>query len=175
MLLRYAGEYLLADCIVPQAQHRGCGEGPRAVGSPDLRAGDAIAFASRFFRTFDQAAVGDTILHAWEPPDVMDLVEQDQTQDFPDPRYGAEQVQGIRAILLGSGGARQTRRLILLLAVGWCPHDLPPSGARLARGPRMPAGRFTLSRVAPHRGGGASDAPSISCCGVRFRGMSVVA
>jgi hypothetical protein len=37
-------------------------------------------------------------------------------------------------------GARQTRRLILRLSVDWVPPDLPPSGACLALGTRMPEG-----------------------------------
>ena len=55
-------------------------------------------------------------------------------------------------------GASKIRRLILLLSVGWLPPYLRPSGACLALGTRMPAGLFTLSRVAPLRGCVSSDA-----------------
>jgi hypothetical protein len=44
---------------------------------------------------------------------------------------------------------------------GWGPPDVPPSGAGLTRGPRLPAGLCTRSRVAPHRGGGAADAQGL--------------
>ena len=58
---------------------------------------------------------------------------------------------------IGSGGASQQRRVILLLSVGWVPPDLGPSGACLHRGTRMPAGLVTPPRVTPHRGGASSD------------------
>jgi hypothetical protein len=56
----------------------------------------------------------------------------------------------------GRAGARHRRRVLLRLAVDGVPPDWRPSGAGLARGPRRPAGLFTLSRVTPHRGGVAS-------------------
>ena len=59
---------------------------------------------------------------------------------------------------LGRAGARKTRRLSLLLAVGECPPSLPPSGACLARGTRVAFRLFTPSRVAPHRGCAAAAA-----------------
>ena len=37
-------------------------------------------------------------------------------------------------VSIGRGGARQTRRLILLIAVGWVPPYLGPSGACLTLG-----------------------------------------
>ena len=60
---------------------------------------------------------------------------------------------------IGRGGARKLRRLIRLLAVGWRPPYVGPSGAGLPRGARRPIGLVTPSRVAPHRGGAASEAP----------------
>jgi hypothetical protein len=69
-------------------------------------------------------------------------------------------------LVIGSGGASQTRRLILRLAVGWRPPDWRPSGACRSLGTRMPAGLFTLSRVAPLRGCVSADA--------RWRTFSVV-
>src|SRR5215217_4565421 len=56
----------------------------------------------------------------------------------------------------GRDGARKRRRLILLISVDWVPPDWRPSGAGLARGPSMPAGLVTPSRVTPHRGGVSS-------------------
>jgi hypothetical protein len=58
---------------------------------------------------------------------------------------------------MGSGGARQTRRLITLLAGGWRPPDWGPSGAGRTRGARVPAGLVTPSRVTPDRGRAAAD------------------
>src|SRR6266571_1719648 len=60
--------------------------------------------------------------------------------------------------VIGRAGASKTRRLILLISVGWLPPDWPPSGAGLYLGTSMPAGLVTLSRVAPHRGCVSSDA-----------------
>src|SRR6266581_6368166 len=58
---------------------------------------------------------------------------------------------------IGRAGARKTRRLITLLSVDWLPPSLPPSGACLTRGTRVPFGLFTLPRVTPHRGCASSD------------------
>src|SRR5262249_45974214 len=53
---------------------------------------------------------------------------------------------------IGRAGASKRRRLILLLAVGWVPPYVCPSGACLRRGTSLPDGLVTPSRVAPHRG-----------------------
>jgi hypothetical protein len=58
---------------------------------------------------------------------------------------------------IGRGGASQTRRWLTLLAVGWRPLDVWPSAAGLTRGPRVPAGLVTPSRVTPYRGCASSD------------------
>ncbi len=62
--------------------------------------------------------------------------------------------------VIGRGGARQTRRVLRLLAVDGGPPDWRPSGAGLARGTRGGCSRFTPSRGTPHRGGAAADARS---------------
>jgi len=54
-------------------------------------------------------------------------------------------------------GSQSSRRLILRISVGWVPPDVYPSGAGLARGPRVSCRRFTRTRMAPHRGGLSSD------------------
>src|SRR5215510_670878 len=53
---------------------------------------------------------------------------------------------------LGRAGASKTRRLITLISVGWVPPDLPPSGACLTRGTRVPVGLLTPPGVTLHRG-----------------------
>jgi hypothetical protein len=42
--------------------------------------------------------------------------------------------------VIGRGGASKTRRLILLISVGWLPPYLRPSGAGLDLGTSMPYG-----------------------------------
>jgi hypothetical protein len=102
MCFRPAGEQLLARRVMPQAQYGGFGEGPLEGGSADLRAGDPVACAGRFLGALDQAAVRDTVLHAREPLKVLDLVEQDQTQDVPDAEDGAQEGQGLREVFSSS-------------------------------------------------------------------------
>jgi hypothetical protein len=60
-------------------------------------------------------------------------------------------------VFLGRAGARKTRRLIMLISVGWVPPSLYPSGACLMLGTRIPFGLVTPPRVTPHRGCGSSD------------------
>ena len=58
---------------------------------------------------------------------------------------------------IGRAGASQTRRLILLISVGWLPPDVSPSAACLMLGTRVAFGLFTLPRVTPSRGCASSD------------------
>jgi hypothetical protein len=58
---------------------------------------------------------------------------------------------------IGRAGARKTRRLILLISVGWLPPYVHPSGACLNRGTRVPFGIITPPRVPPNRGCVSSD------------------
>lgn len=68
---------------------------------PHLRAGGAGACARRFLGPLDEAARGDAILHAREPVDSMDVVEQDETPNLADARARLEALQGLRIVLLG--------------------------------------------------------------------------
>jgi hypothetical protein len=58
---------------------------------------------------------------------------------------------------IGRAGASKTRRLIMLISVGWLPPYLYPSGACLNLGTRVPCGLITPPRVTPHRGCVSSD------------------
>jgi hypothetical protein len=60
------------------------------------------------------------------------------------------------AVVIGRAGARHTRRVLRLLAVGGVPPAGRPSGAGRARGPRVACRLATLPRGAPHRGGAAA-------------------
>jgi hypothetical protein len=117
LLFRQASEQLLARRMIPQEQHGGFGEGPREIGLADRRAGDPVACAGRFLGTRAHAAIRDNVLHAREPLQVMALGAQDHTQDVPDAGYGAQEVQGSRTVLLGSGH-EGSRQLAAALVVG---------------------------------------------------------
>src|SRR5882724_5808049 len=58
-------------------------------------------------------------------------------------------------------GSQSSRRLIMLISVGWVPPDLWPSGAGLDRGTRVSCSRFTPARMAPNRGCLSSDRRSV--------------
>ena len=60
-------------------------------------------------------------------------------------------------VSLGRAGARKTRRWIRLLAVGWFPPSVSPSGACRTRGPSVPCGLLTPPRGPPHRGGASAE------------------
>ena len=60
----YTGEIALPCRIVAQEQCRRFGKGPREVDIPNFFAGRTQAFARGFLGAFDQATIGDKILHA---------------------------------------------------------------------------------------------------------------
>src|SRR5215813_5706381 len=60
-------------------------------------------------------------------------------------------------VYIGRAGASKTRRLIMLISVGWVPPYLYPSGACLHLGTRVPCGLITPPRVTPNRGCASSD------------------
>src|SRR6266852_4932779 len=86
MFVLEAGEIFLARRIVSQKEHRRFREGPLEVRMADLRAGGSRAFARGFLRTFDESAIGHEILDPREAGNVMNLVEQHQTQNLADAR-----------------------------------------------------------------------------------------
>jgi hypothetical protein len=80
--------------------------------------------------------------------------------DFPCQEGGATCLRlhhDFSPVSIGCAEARQTRRLITLISVGWRPPDWHSSGACLALGTRGPFGLFTLPRVTPYRGGASAD------------------
>jgi hypothetical protein len=85
-----AGQICLARRMAAEEQHRRFGEGPLEIGIADLRAGGAIPLPRRFLGAFDQAAIGHKILDPRETGDIMDLVEQDQTQNLANAGDGWE-------------------------------------------------------------------------------------
>ena len=101
MFFLQAGQILLACKMVAEEADRRFGEGPLEICIANLRAGGAIALPRRFLGAFDQAAIGHKILDPREAGDIMDLVEQHQTQNLADAGDGLEPVQGLCVVLLG--------------------------------------------------------------------------
>src|SRR5262245_33454354 len=60
-------------------------EGPLEVRMAELRSRGAVALTRGFLGTLDQATVGDKILHAGKALDVVDFIQENQTQDLPKP------------------------------------------------------------------------------------------
>ncbi len=96
-----AGAIFLGRRIVPQQQDSGFRKGPLEMGIADLRAGGPVAFARGFLGTCDESARGHEILHARETVDVMDVVEQEHTQNRADAGDGLQSIQGLRIVLRG--------------------------------------------------------------------------
>ena len=89
----------LAVRVTPQEKNRGFREGPFEVGVADLLAGGSQALSSGFLGAFDKPAVGDEILDTREAFDVVNLVENDECQNFPDTRNRAESMECLRVVL----------------------------------------------------------------------------
>jgi hypothetical protein len=66
----------------------------------DFGAGRAVSFAGGFPGTFDQAAIGDKILHPGEPVNIVDFIEQHEAENLADARHGVEQIQGVGIMVL---------------------------------------------------------------------------
>ena len=63
----------------------------------DFGSAGAVAFASRFSGAFDQPGIGDKILDRSKALDVVDLVEDNQGQDFTDAVHGTKQLKSPNA------------------------------------------------------------------------------
>lgn len=58
--------------------------------SPDRGATGAVLFVSRFARALDQPAIGQEVADLLEAFDVLDLVQDRERQDLPDPKVTDE-------------------------------------------------------------------------------------
>src|SRR4029434_3694532 len=82
MLFLQLGQILLSG-LVPSQEQRGCfRKGPFEVRVPNLVPRSAQAFTPRFFRTLDESTIRSKILHTGEAIDLVNFVEQDETEDF---------------------------------------------------------------------------------------------
>ena len=71
------------------------------MGIADFVARGPQAFTGRFLATFDQAAIRGEVLHAWEAADVMDFIEQHETENLANAGYGLQQIQGVGIMRFG--------------------------------------------------------------------------
>jgi len=100
-------EVLLARGMVPQQQDGRFRAGPLELGVADLCARGAVPLPSRLLRALDEAAIREAILDPREPADVVDCLEEPETQDLADAGHGLPPVEGIRVVLLGQAHAGQ--------------------------------------------------------------------
>ena len=89
----------LAGGIVPEKQHGGFGAGPFERGMTNFRAGGAVAFPRRFLGAFDQAALGHKILNPGKAHNIMNRIQEDQSQDFANPGDRLPPVQRLGMVL----------------------------------------------------------------------------
>ena len=90
MFVLQAGQRLLAGKMVAEEEDRRFGERPREIRIAALRAGGALPLPRRFLGACAQAARGHKILDPRETGAIMDLVEQDQTQNLANAGDGWE-------------------------------------------------------------------------------------
>src|SRR6185369_4163767 len=83
-------------------EHGGFGKSPAEMDVADLFAGSPQAFPARFFGAFHQATVGDEILHAGKPRNVLNLIENDQRQNLSDPWHGLEPRKRLHIVRFGT-------------------------------------------------------------------------
>ena len=77
------------------------GKCPLQMRVANLAARGAIHFAGGLFSRFHQTAVGSEILDTGESADIVNLVKDDQRQDFPDAGNRVEQIDSVRIVLFG--------------------------------------------------------------------------
>ena len=88
MFVLQAGEVFLRRCTVSKEQHGGFRKGPFEMGIADFGAGGAVTFPSGLLASFDQATIRDKILDPGEALNVMDFVEQHETENLADTGHG---------------------------------------------------------------------------------------
>lgn len=113
-----AGHMLWPGRILPEEQHGRFGKGPREVRGPDFFARGAIACARGFPGTLDQAAGRDAILHAGEPGDIVDCIEQYEAAELADTGHGVSQIQALRIVVLGGLQDGEFQSLEQLVIIG---------------------------------------------------------
>jgi hypothetical protein len=102
----HTGQHSLTCGMVAQEQRGRFGNGPLEVSVPEVLACRAQAFARGFFRTRDQATIGDKRLPPWEAITVVDVVEPHEAEALADPRHRLQHLQGVGVMVVGGLDAR---------------------------------------------------------------------
>jgi hypothetical protein len=82
------GQLLLSGLVPSKEQRSRFSKGPCEVRGPTLVPRSAQAFAPGFCRTLDESTIRREILHPWEAIDLVNFVEQDETEDVANARHG---------------------------------------------------------------------------------------
>ena len=77
--------------IASEKEDSRLGEGPLQMCIADLGTGRTIGFPCRFGLAFNQTGIGGEVLHPGETSDIVDFVEDDQTDDHADAGDRLEQ------------------------------------------------------------------------------------
>lgn len=101
MLFLQPGQILLSRFVPAQEQRGRFRKGPCEVRVANLVPRRAQAFAPRFFGTLDKTTRRREILPPWEALNVMDFVEQDETEDFSNTWHRLSEVQRLGIVLFG--------------------------------------------------------------------------
>lgn len=88
MLFLHLGQILLPRLVPAQEEWGRFRKGPFEVGVANLVPRRAQTFPSGCFRTLDESTLGREILHPGEAVELVNFVEQDETQDLANARDG---------------------------------------------------------------------------------------
>lgn len=99
VLLLQPGEVLLPGYVATQKQRGGFGEGPLEVDVAHLATRRLLDLARRLVGSLDQATIGQELLNPGKAVDDVNLIEQGQRQDLPNPGNRAQQKEAGIVIL----------------------------------------------------------------------------
>ena len=102
MFLSESRKQFLTAGIFSKEKDCSFGECPFEMNVTDLFAAEAEFLACRFFGAFDESAVGGEILNAGESGDVMDFINDGQSQNLADSGDGTQAMKHIGIMLFSS-------------------------------------------------------------------------
>jgi len=87
--------------IVLEEEHGGFGEGPFEMGVADLLAAVTLSLPGGFFGALDQPGIGSEVLNPGEAVDLVDFIEHDHGEDWPDAMDRSEKHQRVGVMMFG--------------------------------------------------------------------------